>query len=110
MDEFRLLVVTNVDYGNFTSGFSLNHVIRRSTCTGLKDVCEMDSLRISAVYPQNSLNLNVRSWGLSNPDDDMCQIDDKDDLMVGASVKLKSIIVSDDLNKVKKCYHVLCVV
>ncbi|KAM3707384.1 hypothetical protein ACB098_02G022900 [Castanea mollissima] len=78
---------------------SLNHVIRRSTCTGLKDVCEMDSLRISTVYPQNSLNLNVRSWGLSNPDDDMCQIDDKDDLMVGASVKLKSIIVSDDLNK-----------
>ncbi|XP_023911894.1 mitogen-activated protein kinase kinase kinase NPK1 [Quercus suber] len=78
---------------------SLNHVIRRSACTGLKDVCEMDSLRISTVYPQNSLNLNVRSWGLSNPDDDMCQIDDKDDLMVGASVKLKSIIVSDDLNK-----------
>ncbi|XP_050240474.1 mitogen-activated protein kinase kinase kinase NPK1 isoform X2 [Quercus robur] len=78
---------------------SLNHVIRMSTCTGLKDVCEMDSLRISTVYPQNSLNLNVRSWGLSNPDDDMCQIDDKDDLMVGASVKLKSIIVSDDLNK-----------
>lgn len=110
MDEFQLLVVTNVDYGNFTSGFSLNHVIRMSTCTGLKDVCEMDSLRISTVYPQNSLNLNVRSWGLSNPDDDMCQIDDKDDLMVGASVKLKSIIVSDDLNKVKKCYHVLCVV
>ncbi len=66
----------------------------------------MGSLRSSTVYPQNSLR--VGSWGLRNSDDDMCQIDDKDELMVDASVKLKSILVSDDLSKVNNCYHVIC--
>ncbi|XP_041001034.1 mitogen-activated protein kinase kinase kinase NPK1 [Juglans microcarpa x Juglans regia] len=76
---------------------STNTGIRRSMCTGLKDVCEMGSLSCSTVYPLKSLRMG--SWGASNGDDDMCQIDYEDDLVVDASVKLKSILASDDLNK-----------
>ncbi|XP_058192673.1 mitogen-activated protein kinase kinase kinase NPK1-like [Rhododendron vialii] len=38
-------------------------------------------------------------WGSSCCDDDMCQIDDKDDLVVGASMKFDSALLSDDINK-----------
>ncbi|KAG2721717.1 hypothetical protein I3760_02G094900 [Carya illinoinensis] len=76
---------------------SMNSVIRRSMCTGLKDVCEMGSLSCSTAYPLKSLRMG--SWGASNGDDDMCQIDYEDDLVVDASVKLKSILASDNLNK-----------
>lgn len=76
---------------------SLNSVIRRSMCTGLKDVCEMGSLSCSTVYPSTSLR--VASWGANICEDDMCQIDYKDELVVDASAKLKSILASDDLNK-----------
>ncbi|KAE8076995.1 hypothetical protein FH972_015606 [Carpinus fangiana] len=76
---------------------SMNAVIRRSTCTGLKDVCEMGSLSCSTAYPPKSLR--VGSWGASNHDDDMCQIDYDDELLVDASIKLKSILSSDDVNK-----------
>lgn len=86
----------------------MNPVIRRSTCTGLKDVCEMGSLRCSTAYPPKFLR--VASWGASNCDDDMCLTDYNDELLVDASIKLKSILGSDDLNKVKNCYHALCVV
>ena len=85
----------------------MNAVIRRSTCTGLKDVCEMGSLSCSTAYPPKSLR--VGSWGASNHDDDMCQIDYDDELLVDASIKLKSILSSDDVNKVKNCCHALCV-
>ncbi|KAF7151195.1 hypothetical protein RHSIM_Rhsim02G0021400 [Rhododendron simsii] len=38
-------------------------------------------------------------WGSSCCDVDMCQIDDKDDLVVGASMKFDSGLLSDDINK-----------
>ncbi|KAG7996324.1 hypothetical protein I3843_01G153800 [Carya illinoinensis] len=75
----------------------MNTMIGRSMCTGLKDVCELGSLRCSTVYPPKSLRMG--SWGSQNHDDDTCQIDYKDDLVVDASVKLKSILSSDDINK-----------
>ena len=57
----------------------------------------MGSLRCSSVF---SGNYEVRSnWGSSNSEDDMCQIDDKD-LFASSSIKYKSIISSNDLNKV----------
>lgn len=73
----------------------INSTIQRST--GLKDICEMGSLRCSSVF---SGNYGSRSnWGSSNFEDDMCQIDDKD-LFVSSSIKYKSTISSHDLNKV----------
>lgn len=65
----------------------------------------MGSLSCSTVYPLKSLRMG--SWGASNGDDDMCQIDYEDGLVVDASVKLKSILASGDLNKVMNSSHVL---
>lgn len=90
---------------NLTLEIILIHSINseiRSTCTGLKDVCEMGSVRCSTVYP-GKLSEPGSYWRGSNCDDDMCQIDDKDDLDFGASVKFKSILASADLNKVIIC-------
>ncbi|XP_031271803.1 mitogen-activated protein kinase kinase kinase NPK1-like, partial [Pistacia vera] len=76
---------------------SMNSLIRQSTCSGLKDVCEMGSVRCSTVYPER---LSAGSyWGANNCDDDMCLIDDKDDFGVRASVKFNSTFESADLTK-----------
>ncbi|KAF5736839.1 mitogen-activated protein kinase kinase kinase NPK1 isoform X1 [Tripterygium wilfordii] len=76
---------------------SLNSIIRRSTRPGLKDVCEISSVRCSSVFPE-SLSRAGSSWEAGRFDDDMCQIDDKD-LLVGASTRFNSAIESADLNK-----------
>ncbi|KAH9765182.1 mitogen-activated protein kinase kinase kinase 3 [Citrus sinensis] len=74
---------------------SMNSLVRRST--GLKDVCEMGSVRCSTVYPEN---LSAGSyWKAGNCDDDMCLIDDKDDFGISASVKFNSSFASADLDK-----------
>ncbi|WCJ23706.1 Mitogen-activated protein kinase kinase kinase NPK1 [Euphorbia peplus] len=80
---------------------SMNIGIRKSTCAGLKDVCEMGSLRCSTVYPENTSGSGSYWTGANydDDDDDMCQIDDKDDLMVGASARFNSTFASADLNK-----------
>ncbi|KAF8392436.1 hypothetical protein HHK36_022778 [Tetracentron sinense] len=86
-----------------TSGTNLKNSINpgvrpREICTGLKDVCAMGSVRCSTIYPEKFSEAGP-FWGTSNNDDDMCQIDDKDDFVVGGSVKLKSVLKSDDFNK-----------
>ncbi|XP_022748954.1 mitogen-activated protein kinase kinase kinase NPK1-like isoform X2 [Durio zibethinus] len=84
-----------------TSGINLRSSINskiRSTCTGLKDVCEMGSRRFSTVYPVK-LSEPRSYWRASSCDDDMCQIDDKDDIEFGASVKFNSVLAYADLNK-----------
>ncbi|XVF28909.1 hypothetical protein REPUB_Repub15cG0073300 [Reevesia pubescens] len=83
------------------SGINLRSSINseiRSTCTGFKDVCEMDSVRCSTVYLGKLLEPGSY-WRASSCDDDTCQIDDKDDLEFGASVKFNSVLASADLNK-----------
>lgn len=81
--------------------------IQGSTCTGLKDVCQTDSLRFSAVYHSNSNLLKAGSYqGADNDDDDMCQIDDKDDFLVASSVKSKSLLPADDI-KVPNLFVIL---
>ncbi|XP_054805814.1 mitogen-activated protein kinase kinase kinase NPK1 [Prosopis cineraria] len=70
---------------------------------GLKGVCQMDSIRCSSMSPETLLKSDFYQ-GTSNYDDDMCQIDDKDDLFVGASVKSKSRISSDDV----KSFNPMC--
>ena len=74
-------------------------MIRRSTCAGLKDVCEMDSVKSSAVYRDN-FSRSRSYWGAANFDDDMCLIDDKDDFAVSASTRFKPTLESAGLNKV----------
>lgn len=37
---------------------------------------------------------------MSNNDDEMCQFDDKDDVMVVGEVKFNSILLPDNFNKV----------
>ncbi|KAJ9182070.1 hypothetical protein P3X46_006102 [Hevea brasiliensis] len=84
-----------------TTGMNLKNsmnVFRGSTCAGLKDVCEMGSMMSSTVYPQN-LPVSGSYWAEANFDDDMCQIDDKDDFVVSASARFKSTFASADLNK-----------
>ncbi|KAG6764428.1 hypothetical protein POTOM_031897 [Populus tomentosa] len=77
---------------------SMNSMIRRSTCAGLKDVCEMDNVKSSTVHRDN-LSRSRSYWGATNFDDDMCLIDDKDDFAVSASTRFKSTLASADLNK-----------
>ncbi|CAK7326992.1 unnamed protein product [Dovyalis caffra] len=87
----NLIAATGMNLKN-----SMNSVIRRSTCAGLKDVCEMGSLKSSTVYPDS---LSRSYWGAANFDDDMCVIDDKNDFMVSVSTRFKSTLASADLNK-----------
>ncbi|CAJ2630303.1 unnamed protein product [Trifolium pratense] len=77
--------------------------IQGSTCTGLKDVHQMDSLRFSTVYHANPLNAGSYQ-GTDNYDDDMCQIDDKDDFLVASSVNSKSLLAADDI----KSFNPMC--
>ncbi|XP_057466579.1 mitogen-activated protein kinase kinase kinase NPK1-like isoform X3 [Actinidia eriantha] len=62
----------------------------------LKDV--RNSVRCSTIYPEKFSGRGPL-WGSSNCDDDMCQIGDKDDLVVGASMTFDSALFSDDLSK-----------
>ncbi|XP_057956768.1 mitogen-activated protein kinase kinase kinase NPK1 [Malania oleifera] len=70
----------------------------RTTCTGLKDVCDISSVRCSTVYPEKFSGTGSL-WGARSCDDDMCQIDDKDDFVVGASANFSSALLSRDFNK-----------
>ncbi|KAI8004169.1 Mitogen-activated protein kinase kinase kinase NPK1 [Camellia lanceoleosa] len=70
--------------------------IIRTTHTRLKDV--HNSVRCSTIYPKKFPG-NVPHWGSGNCDDDMCQIDDEDDLVIGASAKFDFTLLSDDFNK-----------
>ncbi|CAN4113438.1 unnamed protein product [Withania somnifera] len=60
----------------------------RASCNGLKDVCDVSTVRCSTVYAENSLG-KESLWRLGNSEDDMCQMDN-DDFMFGASVKCSS--------------------
>ncbi|KAJ1423771.1 Serine/threonine-protein kinase, active site [Sesbania bispinosa] len=77
--------------------------VQGSTCTGLKDVCRIDSVRFSSVYHANLPRAGYYQ-GADNYDDDMCQIDDKDDFLVASSVKSKSLFAADDI----KSFNPMC--
>lgn len=72
----------------------------RTIGTDIKGVRDMDSVRCSTIYPEKYSGRGS-PWGSINYDDDMCQIDDKDDLVTGASMKFRSSLLSADFNKVK---------
>ncbi|XP_021670836.2 mitogen-activated protein kinase kinase kinase NPK1 isoform X2 [Hevea brasiliensis] len=95
-----------MESGNLIATTGLNLRNSGSTCAGLKDVCEMGSIRSSTVYPQNMPG-SGSYWAEANFDDDMCQIDDKDDFViddkddfaVSASARFNSAFASADLSK-----------
>lgn len=64
-----------------------------STCPDSSDMCNLGSLRCSTINPDKLLE-STHIWGRNSSDDDMCQIDDKDDIMVG-EVKLNSSLPDD---------------
>lgn len=67
--------------------------MRRSTCSGLKDVCDMGSIRCS-------ISQTGSYWRRGDCNDDMCEIGDKDDLLCsGSSIRFHSVLASADLNK-----------
>ncbi|CAL5347186.1 unnamed protein product [Camellia sinensis] len=64
--------------------------------TRLKDV--HNRVRYSTIYAEKFPG-SVPHWGSGNCDDDICQLDDEDDLVIGASTKFYSALLSDDFNK-----------
>ncbi|CAN6677087.1 unnamed protein product [Malus baccata var. baccata] len=92
MEAGNEMAAPGTDLKNFPS-------IRRSTCAGLKDICDIGSVRCSTVYPGNFSGGSSR-WGPSNNDNvDMCQIDDTDDIVLGSIAKFRSVVGPDELNK-----------
>ncbi|KAI4317777.1 hypothetical protein L6164_025620 [Bauhinia variegata] len=81
--------------GNPMAASGMNSRNLGSSCTSLKDVCQMDSIRCSTVYPESVLKAGF--YRGAGDDDDMCQIDDQDDLVVGALVKSKPFFASNDI-------------
>ncbi|KAL2324366.1 hypothetical protein Fmac_023424 [Flemingia macrophylla] len=72
--------------------------VQGSTCTGLKDVCQIDRIRFSTVYHKSGSFQRA-----DNEDDDMCQMDD-DDFLIDSSVKSESPLASDAM---KSCNPLL---
>ncbi|GAB4854389.1 hypothetical protein Ancab_022975 [Ancistrocladus abbreviatus] len=77
---------------------NLHHGLRTLN-EGLKDICNMGSVRCSTVYPEKFSKAGPL-WGTNSRDDDMCQIDDANDFTIGTSEHLNPVLLSDDFNKV----------
>ncbi|GAB4843436.1 Mitogen-activated protein kinase kinase kinase npk1 [Ancistrocladus abbreviatus] len=76
---------------------NLHHGLRTLN-EGLKDNCNMGSVRCSTVYPEKFSKAGPL-WGTNSRDDDMCQIDDANDFAIGTSEHLNPVLLSDDFNK-----------
>ncbi|EXB50596.1 Mitogen-activated protein kinase kinase kinase ANP1 [Morus notabilis] len=66
---------------------------KTSTCSDTTDICNLGSLHCSIVSPRKLLERS--NWKGNGSDDDMCQIDDKDDI-TASEVKLNSSLISDE--------------
>lgn len=74
-----------------------SYVNNMETSPASIDVCNLGTLNFSTVNSEK-LAGSRHEWGENNSDDDMCQIDDKDDFSVGAEAKF-SPVMCDDFNK-----------
>ena len=77
-----------------------------STCRDSSDMCNVDSLHCSTTHPDKVLE-STHIWRRDS-DDDMCRIDDKDDVVV-SEVKLASIYMPDELkviNFLPACFKI----
>ncbi|CAA0834761.1 Mitogen-activated protein kinase kinase kinase 3 [Striga hermonthica] len=79
----------------FCSCFRMNIEAKRS-CIVLKDVGQYGGIRSSIVHPEQ-LSGRSSTWKPTDSDDDMCRIDDDDDLAFGAASEKVSpnMVVSD---------------
>lgn len=71
----------------------------RSSCNGLKDVGQLDGTSCSTFHHE-TFEEQGSLWQPVNFDDDMCRIDDHDDLVLGASTKFTPILLSSDCTQV----------
>ncbi|KAM1234482.1 hypothetical protein ACFX2J_004054 [Malus domestica] len=78
------------------------HTFKMSTCSDSDDMCNLGSLQHSTIHP-NKLLESRAIWGRNSNDDDMCQIDDKDDTM-GGKVQLSSSLMPDNI----KSFNPMC--
>ncbi|KAL6497798.1 Mitogen-activated protein kinase kinase kinase npk1 [Orobanche hederae] len=70
----------------------------RSSCKGLKDVAELGGASCSSIHPEH-LSGQESLWQPANfddDDDDMCRIDDNDDVVLDTSTKFKQTLISTD--------------
>ncbi|XP_057546197.1 mitogen-activated protein kinase kinase kinase NPK1-like [Amaranthus tricolor] len=66
--------------------------VTRSISGGLKDdLCNMDSVRCSTVYPEKFGTSPL--WGTNTSDDDICMIDDKDDFAADATAQSNNSVL-----------------
>ncbi|GMH20008.1 hypothetical protein Nepgr_021849 [Nepenthes gracilis] len=70
----------------------------RTLSKGLEDICNMGSVGCSMVYPEMFSGAGPL-WGTNSSDDDMCQIDDKNETAIANSEKLNSLVLLDDFDK-----------
>ncbi|OVA05493.1 Protein kinase domain [Macleaya cordata] len=106
--KFFPLVTCNDDCRCFCCS-SINLAVRpRRTCSGLKDICDMrSSVRCSTIHP-GKFSETGPVWRIRTSDDDMCQIDDTDDFLLGGSVNFSSALLSDDLKVLNKSFNPMC--
>ncbi|KAL5566092.1 hypothetical protein UlMin_029256 [Ulmus minor] len=74
-------------YGKSLESFKI------SKCSDSTDICNLGSLHFSTVSPGKVLE-STHNWKGECSDDDMCQIDDKDDITLG-DIKLNSSLTPD---------------
>ncbi|CAK9168034.1 unnamed protein product [Ilex paraguariensis] len=76
-----------------------SHGRNSENITDSMDVCNLGTLNFSTV---NSEKLSESRYigGANNSDDDMCQIDDEDDFMVGAEAERSSVLIPDEFSKI----------
>ncbi|KAL6548405.1 hypothetical protein OROGR_008826 [Orobanche gracilis] len=69
----------------------------RSSCKGFKDVGELGGASCSIIHPEH-LSGQESLWQPANSydDDNMCRIDDNDDLVLDTSTKFKQTLISTD--------------
>lgn len=78
----------------------MNLEVRRS-CNGLKDVGDLGHAGCSTINSEQYSGGSL--WQPVNfEDDDMCRIDDNDDIALGTSTKFRHSLLSSDCNQVKK--------
>lgn len=75
---------------------SMNLEARRS-CNGLKEVGDLGGASCSTINPEQYSGGSL--WQPVNFEDDMCRLDDNDDLAFGASTKFNHTLLSSDCNQ-----------
>lgn len=75
----------------------------RRSCNGLRDIGELGGASCSTINPgQFSGGSLWQPVNYDDDDDDMCRIDDNDNLAFGTSTKFRHSLLSSDCNQVKK--------